>query len=469
MSKYRRLGENIFLISAGKFGSNLISFLMLPFYTSWLSREDYGITDLISVYASILISIVTCCLADAIFVFPKNQSDENKTKYFTTALLCSLLGLLFTGLIFFVLSVFNDDSDSFFCNYSLYIYLFIFVSFFQTFLQQFTRSIDKMNVYVISGVLLTVFAASLSFVLIPEYGLMGYISAQITAMILTCLYTIVHAKLYKYISFNAFFISAAKEMLKYTVPTIPNATMWWLINSSNRFFLEKYKGLEDIGIYAVASKFPSLIAILYGIFFTSWQISVLDEYNKEGYANFYNKIARAFFLVIIFAVIILSSLSYLLTYYFVDEKFIESWKYIPVIALAIPFSSMSGFVGTNFMATGTTKYFFLSSIWGAVTCVLFNMLLIPLWGIMGAAIGAIFAHLVMLVYHVKYAEQFVVLKYKINYLLSLTALSLITFLIPVDMDIILKTLFCLILTGCIFFANKDVIQNIPLIITKLIR
>jgi O-antigen/teichoic acid export membrane protein len=467
MSKYSRLGKNTFLVFVGSVGSKLISFIMLPFYTRWLSREDYGISDIMNVYVVIIMSIATCCLADAIFVFPKNQTEEKQKKYFTTGFLCSFIGIFLTGIIFFLHSKWSNGSDTVFNNYSLYIYLFMVVLFVQTYFQQFTRSIDKMNVYVLAGVFSTCLSIVFSFILIPKHGLMGLIWTQITVGILICIYSFIHGKLYKYCSIKAFRLFSAKEMLKYTIPVIPNTTMWWLINSSNRFFIEKYRGLEEIGIFAVANKFPSLIVMLYSIFFTSWQISVLDEYEKEGYARFYNQVARVFFLIMVFAVIAVSASAYWLTYFFVDAKFLESWIYIPVIALTIPFSSMSGFVGTNFMAVKKTKYFFYSSIWGAAVCLIFNFIAVPVWGLMGAAIGAVLSHIVMLIYRIKFAEQYVIMTDKMKYIAASIVLTLTVVAIPIEFNSFVKILVCIFLTSIILFLNADILRIVPILIMKL--
>ena len=52
MKKYKRLGKNTSLVFIGNLGSKLIALLMLPFYTKWLTVEDYEVTDIINVYAS---------------------------------------------------------------------------------------------------------------------------------------------------------------------------------------------------------------------------------------------------------------------------------------------------------------------------------------------------------------------------------------------------------------------------------
>lgn len=82
MNKYKRLGKNTFLVFIGNTGSKLIALVMLPFYTSWLSVEDYGVTDIINVYVSFLVSIVSCCIAESIFIFPKGQKVEKQKAIF---------------------------------------------------------------------------------------------------------------------------------------------------------------------------------------------------------------------------------------------------------------------------------------------------------------------------------------------------------------------------------------------------
>ena len=84
MGKYRRLGKNALLMFLGNIGSKSLSFLMLPFYTSFLSVADYGTVDLIQVYVQLLVGICTCTLTEAIFVFPKGQDFSKQQTYFTS-------------------------------------------------------------------------------------------------------------------------------------------------------------------------------------------------------------------------------------------------------------------------------------------------------------------------------------------------------------------------------------------------
>ena len=54
MGKYKRLVKNTAFVFIGNIGPRLISFVLMPFYTFWLSESDFGIQDIISVYVNTL-------------------------------------------------------------------------------------------------------------------------------------------------------------------------------------------------------------------------------------------------------------------------------------------------------------------------------------------------------------------------------------------------------------------------------
>ena len=59
--------------------------------------------------------------------------------------------------------------------YAGYIYTLLIFSFLQLYLQQFSRSIDRMSVFVMSGVILTFVIALSSLLLVPKWGVDGYL------------------------------------------------------------------------------------------------------------------------------------------------------------------------------------------------------------------------------------------------------------------------------------------------------
>ncbi|BES62413.1 lipopolysaccharide biosynthesis protein [Dysgonomonas capnocytophagoides] len=421
MSKYSRLGKNTALVFVGNIGSKMISLLMLPFYTTWLSVADYGATDLISVYVTFLLSIVTCCLSEAIFIFPKDQEVEKQKEYFSSGLIFSAICFIIVGFLFALTKqIFQTyQISNTFTDYTWFIWGMIVSTFLQAYIQQFSRSIDKVRVYALSGIVLTALTALFSFVLIPKFGLFGYLYAQILSLLLSGLYTFLAIKGFQYFSIYIKSISSCHEMLKYSMPLIPNGIMWWLVGALNRPIMEDKLGLDAVGLFAVANKFPSIIIMLFTVFIFSWQISVIEEFKKEGYKEFYNKILRMLFMGLTFLSCLIAIFSKLIISVMANEKFYDAWKYVPILCIAVLFSSLSGFVGTNFSATRESKYYFYSSIWGALASILFNFILIPRYGLWGVSLAVVLSYMVMAISRIIYSWKYVQIDNAFSYLAML--------------------------------------------------
>lgn len=409
MNKYKRLGKNTVLVFIGNAGSKLVSLLMLPFYTRWLSVEDYGVTDMISVYVSFLVSLVSCCIAESIFIFPKGQDAERQKQYFSSGMAFVLLAFLVSFLLFGMADVVSSvcGLSNSFTNHVWLIYGLMAATLLQQFFQQFTRSIDKMAVYGMAGIVMTVLTALCSFVLIPSMGVSGYVLSLILANLLTGVYSFLFSGSHVYCSWGSVSRERCHEMLRYSIPLIPNGVMWWLVSALNRPVMESYVGLHGIGLFAVANKFPGVIAMTFTIFATSWQISVLEEYGKEGYDSFYNKIFRSVVTVLLLLLVVVTFLSKWIVQFFASSDYLDAWIYIPVLTLGTLFSNVSGLAGSTFSAVRKSKYFFYSSIYGGLSSIVFNFLLIPLWGIWGAAVSVVLSFMAMSVSRIAYSWKYV--------------------------------------------------------------
>jgi len=409
MNKYIRLGKNTFLVFVGNGGSKLITFIMLPFYTRWLSVEGYGVTEIISVYVTLFLGLATACVADAVFIFPKGQPVEKQRAYFSSGLVFAFFSLLLTALLFKIVTVifsYRGLSNSFTDN-SWLVYGLLIATFLQQYIQQFVRSIDKLKIYSSTGIVLVVCTALFSFIAIPHWGVSGYVFSLILANIAACLYSLLFSGAFKYFSFKKVNKNNCMEMIKFSFPLVPNAIMWWLVSALNRPLMEHHLGLYAIGIYGIASKFSGILSVLFSIFSVSWQISVMEEFGKEGYSYFYNKMFRLIVtgLVLLFFIITVSSkfiVSILTT-----PDFYEAWRYIPMLTFGVIFSSISGLVGSNFSAAKKSKYFLYSSIWGIGSSLICNIIFIPRFGIMGAAVSIPISLSVMAVSRILYAWKYV--------------------------------------------------------------
>lgn len=404
-NRYKRLGKNTALVFFGSAGSKIIGFLMLPFYTHYLSTEEYGVSSLITTYSAISVAIFTCCIADAIFIFPKNADKDGRKKYFSSGIAFLTCTFTLCALVFAILNFSGKKFDwqGTFFEMTWWLYAFAISEYFQRYSQQFCRSIDKMKVYAISGIVLTLALALLALVLLPKFGLNGYLWSIVGANSIAGLYTLLASGAWKYASTKSISKAHLKELLAYGIPLIPNGLMWWLVNGVNRPIMEQTLGLAAIGIYAVAGKFPSLLNMLFTIFANAWGISMLEEFHKPDFNSFFNKTVKALYFVTIIGGCIITLCSKELIRIFAAPEYFEAWRYVSLLTLSIILQCLSGLIGGVFMAEKKSKYFFYSSIWGAVVSVAITWPLIKLFGIAGVAIAVALSFLCMTVVRLKYA------------------------------------------------------------------
>lgn len=459
-SRYKKLGKNTILVFLGRAGSSIIGLLMLPFYTHWLTTEEFGTSDLIITYAGILMNIVSCCIYDSIFIFPKDADEKGRTRYYSSGYLFAIISTAITALllalVYFLSQHFGWSSVLF--ERLWLILAFAVCQFIQQYCQSFTRSIDKMRVYTITGVLYTALIALFSFMLLPKYGLNGYLSAMILAILVSSVYTIIASGSLKYISFRAFDKERLRELLKYGIPLIPNGLMWWLVNGFNRPVMEANLGLEALGLYAVANKFPLLLSTLVGIFNVAWSITLLEEFGKPDFNQFFNRMLKMLFFVMIFGACFIAAFSKVIISLFADAAYFEAWRYVPVLTLSIVFQNLSGLVGGVFSAEKTSKYFFYSSIWGGVSSLVATFVCIKLWGLQGAAIAVAISFLVMSIVRVFYAWKHIN-QMNIIWYVTLTLLYVIFIIVVVyDAPLTINIPLYFVILGIVCLMSKDVIK-----------
>jgi O-antigen/teichoic acid export membrane protein len=461
MNKYSRLGKNTLLVFMGSAGSKLISLLMLPFYTRWLSVEDYGTTDIINVYVSLLMGLVTACIADAIFIFPKDQPTEKQKSYFSSGLLFAIFSFTITAILFKTVKIiflYQESSNSFTRNTWL-IYGLLATNFLQQYIQQFVRSIDKIRIYATTGIVVTTSTAICSFLVIPKWGVFGYVMALIISNLAGTMYSFFCSSAYRFLDLKVAKKDICVEMLKYSIPIMPNSIMWWLIGSLNRLMMEKYLGIREVGIFAVANKFPNILTILFSIFLVSWQISVLDEFGKEGYDYFFNRIFRFVTAGLFVFYFVISIGSEFIINIFTTIDFYEASQYVPLLTLGCVFSCISGLVGSNFSAARKSKYFFYSSIWGAGVSIVCNYLLIRNMGTIGAAITMPVSFVAIAFSRIIYSWKYVKIN-NITYYLFIMFIGILLAIALLFLTNTLKYLVISILFVLFIYLNRTLIKDV---------
>lgn len=278
----------------------------------------------------------------------------------------------------------------------------------------YVRGIDKISDLSVSSIVASVITICLniSFLVFFNWGLIGYFIANIIGPMVQSLYLIIKVHVLDDIQLKQAYQSEKKEMVKYSKPLIANSIAWWVNNASDRYIVVFFCGLAENGIYSVASKIPSILNIFQTIFNQAWTLSAVKDFDPEDKNGFFTNTYKAYncMMVVVCSGIIASDK--ILASFLYAKDFYVAWKYVPWLTIAIVFGALSGYIGGFFAAVKDSKIFAKSTIYGATTNVIFNLILTPIMGPLGAAIATALSYFEVWLFRYLHSRRYI--KIKIN-------------------------------------------------------
>ena len=395
MSRETRLLKNTAIIAIGNLFTKCVSFFLLPLYTTILSTEEFGTVDLITTYSSLLATVLTLQMEQAVFRFlvEARKDKQLQKQYITTAFLCvSILLSAFVTVGGIVLGLANYE-------YTAFLLINTIVVAVNAIVLQIPRGFGDNTTFAagscISGVLTVLL--NVLFVAVLRMGIVGLLLATILASVTSGVFVACKTRLLRYLDRKTLNRDCTKKMMKYALPLIPYTMCWWVIGSSDRMMISGFLGVSANGIYAVANKFPSLFKMVSNIFQTAWMESAFENVDDADRDAYYNKIINT--VVRFFSscnLMIIAALPFVFGF-LVEGEFSEAYNYLPIMLTAVMLHSISAVYGALFFAFKETKEVTRTTIWSAVVNVVINLLLMPVIGLWAAAISTLVAYLVNVV------------------------------------------------------------------------
>ena len=381
MNRYQTLAANTALISLGTFGSKLLVFLMVRFYTGYLTPAEYGTADLITQTANLLIPLVSLDITDAVFRFAADR-QSGRADVFSVGLHTIMLGsagmLAATALLQKIPAV---------RAYGLLLSTFVIASCYHALCAHFVRAKGNTALFAVQGLLNTALFIGLNvlFLAVLRWGIYGYVLSTTAANFITTALLIKKARLWRYVC-PAPERGLRRQMLRYCMPLIPTAVFWWIMGVSDRYLVKWFLGSEANGIYAVAYKIPTLLTILAAVFMDAWQLSAIAESgDRRSHLRFYGCVWGAFFSAAYLCAGGIIAFSPLLIRLLAAESYYEAWRYIPVLTLSMLAAAFSSFMGSVYVVAKKSTASLRTSLVGAAANLALDLLLIPRIGVQGAA------------------------------------------------------------------------------------
>ena len=117
-------------------------------------------------------------------------------------------------------------------------------------------------------------------------GKVGYFEAYALSYFLAAIIAFCAGKQWRYFNINSFDKSMLKKMSKFSIALVPNALLWWVINSSDRLMVSGMRGISENGLYAMGYKLPSLLNTFSAVFMQAWGFSAVKEFDGKSKNDF---------------------------------------------------------------------------------------------------------------------------------------------------------------------------------------
>ena len=382
MNKYQTLAANTILMSAGTFGSKLLVFLMVRFYTGYLTPAEYGTADLITQTANLLIPLVSLDITDAVFRFAADRQGK-RAEAFSVGLRVITLGSAGTLAVIALLQGVPAVRA-----YGFLLASFVIASCYHGLCAHFVRAQGNTALFAVQGLFNTALFIGLNvlFLAVFHWGIRGYVLSTTAANLITTVLLIWKARLWRDVRPGPV-RGLRRQMPRYCVPLIPTAIFWWIMGVSDQYMVKWFLGSDANGIYAVAYKIPTILTILAAVLLDAWQLSAIAESDGDRQARlrFFGRIWDAFASAVFLGAEGIIALSPLLIRLLAEEAYYDAWRYIPVLTLSMAAAAFSNFLGSVYVVTKRSAASFWTSLSGAGTNIVLNLWLIPRMGLQGAA------------------------------------------------------------------------------------
>lgn len=456
-SRYKDLASDTLIFMIGNFSVKVIQFVLLPLYTASMSTAEYGTAELLNNLNELLYPIICLGIYEALFRFAMDRNVDRKALV-SNALLVWMVGsavvISVTGVLYFSVHY----------RYAWFLASLLIGYSARMMAAQYARGIGLVKVFAISGVVnvIALFVSVVVMITMLRTGVFGYLGTMIFANVVSLTYLVLMLR--KNLAFSRQFDrSLFHKMLRYSLPLVPNSLAWWFNNLANRYVVLFICGNTFAGLFAAASKLPSIINMFTQVFQQSWQISAIKSMDGEDQDRFSTNVFRAFSTGMILVTSIAIAVSDVLALLLLRGSFIESKRYIPLLMFGVLFTSIASFLGAFYTAYMESSRLFSGTVICAAINIVMSVLLTCIFGTFGSVIGSACANVVLVVMRLRDIQRYVKVEYKRTWFVGGLLLLLGQ---SVTASFTMPTMRCLSLLCCIglvffeFFINHNEVVSV---------
>jgi O-antigen/teichoic acid export membrane protein len=424
-AQMKRLGRHSAVYGLGGIVSRVLAVFLLPLYTRFLDTEDLGAVGLIVALSAVLVTILRLGISSAFFRFyfdspePAQRRLVVRTSFWFTIASATLglaAGVLLAEPIANLLGL--DDANLVRAGF---VGIWAQMNYEQ--LTSLFRAEERSTAFVLASLanIAVTIGATILLVVVWEQGALGVIVGNFTGTLAVYLALLAVHREQLGLQFSR---PLLREMNRFGIPLVPAALALIAVNFSDRFFLVHLASLDEVGLYEIGVRIASAMVLLLTAFRMAWPAFAYSIEDDAEAKRTYAFVLTYLVVVASWLALALGLLAPWLVRLLTQPEFYEGERVVAPLA----FGGMA-YAAYIVMAIGVgrakrTQFNWVITGFAAVVNVALNLILIPPYGIMGAAVATVASYVVMFLGMTWYAQRVFPTPYQWRRVLTAVAAAL---------------------------------------------
>ena len=386
----RRLSRQLAAYGTADVAVLAVNVLLLPLYTRVLSTTEYGALALLLVVEALLKVVFRWGLDTSFlrFYYDCKTDEERKTLAGTLAIAMAVVNCALTAGLLLLAGPINQvlfESDAFVNAYRLLVLnslaaAFLFLPFNLLRIQERARLFAALTFLRALGTIV----GRLVLVVGLGFGVFGLILADV--IVTVALYIVLSGTIRSMLSLR-FSRRVLREAIAYGFPQVPHGLLSQTQSAADRFLLGLYMPLSQVGVYLIGHTIAGVIKFYPVAFESAWMPFAYDSMQRQDAKRLFARMATYACTVLVFLALAVATLAGPVVALLLPADYRDTSALVPVLVAGMTVQALAWFLATSLNVAKQTRVYPLITGVGAATSVAANVILIPPYGMYGAAVA----------------------------------------------------------------------------------
>jgi O-antigen/teichoic acid export membrane protein len=436
LERVKSLFRNLVIYGLGDVATQVVGLLLLPIFTSHLTTSDYGIITMLLTIEAVAKIVFRWGVDTAFMRLYYDCADQAARQRLASTIFFFLLAVNGSLVLLAIIAAEplaqlvigptppGGSSHGLLVGLTIantFVAGFYFIPYHVLRIGERSRQFIALTFTRSAATIL----ARLALVIWAEMGVLGVVVADV---LVTVLFTGVLSRWFVPLIRPVFSLPVLREALGFGLPRQPHSVAQQVISVSDRYFLKAY-GLGEVGLYSIGASFGLALKLFLSAFEFAWTPFFLAAMKEKDAPRIYGTVSTYIVATLVLLTAGLSTLAPAVVSLFTTPPFQPAAAVTPWIALGVMFQGLYLVGSIGLVITKRTTRYPVSTGIAAAASLIANILLIPTYGMLGAAWANVIAYATLAAVTSAFSWQVYPIPYEWSRLTRIFAAGVLSYLV----------------------------------------